>query len=125
MNNIHLTKVNEIKKEIKDLIDELKQTNYTYIPKRHSNDPEDSTFIQLQNKYTFLSKTSKTLFLYIVRETNSQTFNKEAFDSKINELLRLITRIQNSEITQDDASKKVGVMLADEYIPKNLRSADA
>jgi hypothetical protein len=39
----------------------------------------------------------------------------------LNPMLDLILQIQNSEVSQYHASEKVGVILADEFIPSHLR----
>jgi Asp-tRNA(Asn)/Glu-tRNA(Gln) amidotransferase B subunit len=119
---IHNTNVEEIKKEISELIKELQQNQYIQVKKQHHEDKDDPMFTYLKKKYSNISTTSKSLFMLILSETNKPNFHKESFDKKINEILLLISRIQKSEITQDDASKQVGEMLANEFIPSNLRS---
>lgn len=113
--------VDLIKIEINNLFNEIYSLNYILIKKNNADDPDDITCIRLKNKYKCLFNTSKTLFNYILSEINKDNFNKNIFDKKINSMLSMISKIQKSEITQDDASKKVGIMLADEYIPSNLR----
>jgi Asp-tRNA(Asn)/Glu-tRNA(Gln) amidotransferase B subunit len=113
--DIHKTNVEKIKQDIAELIKELKETDYIY-----TKTPGDTMFESLQNKYNYLYKTSKTLFAFIVQEANKTNFSKENFDKKINEILNLILKIQKSELTQNEASEKVGVMLANEYIPAHL-----
>ena len=112
---IHKTNVDKIKQDIFELIQELKETNYIY-----TKMTGDTIFESLKNKYNYLYKTSKTLFTFIVQETNNTNFIKEHFDRKINEIFNLILKIQKDEITQNEASEKVGVMLANEYIPSHL-----
>lgn len=112
---VHNTNVDMIRNNVFDLINELENTNYVY-----TKTPYDPVFESLKNKYNYLHKTSKTLFVFITQETNKKNFSKEIFYRKIDEILNLVLKIQKSELTQNEASEKVGVMLANEYIPANL-----
>lgn len=120
-NTIHNTKVTFIKNEVFDLIKELSLMRYVHKPKRNHNDQDDVNVVYLKNKYKNLSSTSPTLFNLILSEATKNSFDKTAFNNKINEMLDLITNIQSSKISQDDASEKVGVMLANEFIPRHIR----
>jgi hypothetical protein len=122
--NIKDINFNSVKKEIDELISELYLTNYVLVKKNNVQDPDDNNYIIFKTKYKYLFNTSKTLFNYILSEINKNGFNKVNFDFKINEMLYMIHKIQNSEITQDEASKKVGVMLANQYIPNNIRTPE-
>lgn len=122
--SIHNTNVTQIKKEIIELIEELHQNKYIYSKKQHHEDQDHPMFTYLKNKYRTVSSTSNTLFMLILKEANQTHFQRESFDLKVNEILNLISKIQKSETTQDDASKQVGVMLANEFIPTTLRERE-
>lgn len=104
-NNIYDTKINNIKNDVISLINDL--TN--------QNDNEISNF---KNKYSYLYSTSKTLFDYIIKEHDKKTFNKDLFYINLDNMLQNILKIQNKELTQDDASKNIGMLLAKQFIPQ-------
>jgi len=101
-NNIHDTKINKIKLESKNLIKDIEDN--------HSS-------LDFENKYEYLFRTSKTLFNFIIKEHEKSTFNKEHFTEKLNQMLFLIKKIQDDEISKYDASANIGATLAKEYIP--------
>jgi hypothetical protein len=112
--SVNDTNVNIIKKECYDLITELKTT-----------EPEINQGIEyLEQKYNYLFKTSETLFKLIIKDSLQPNFNYNTFENKLNVMLDYILKIQNSNITQNEASEKIGVVVADEYIPKNLYKKD-
>ena len=104
-NNIHDTKVDKIKEQVYNLINEL------------NNNADTDTEI-LQEKYNYLYTTSKTLFNFIIKEHNKQGFDKTLFDRNINQMLSHITRIQKDEISQNNASENIGKLLAKQFIPQ-------
>lgn len=103
-NNIHDTKINRIKLESENMIKDIQKD-------------KDIDLLELEKKYEYLFKTSKTLFNFIIKEHQKSTFNKEHFTKKLNQMLFLIKKIQNDEISKYDASANIGATLAKEYIP--------
>ena len=67
--------------------------------------------------YSYLYKTSRTLFLLILKEKNVN----DTFKQNIKLMLSSISKIQSNEISQNTASEEIGTVLANEYIPSNLR----
>lgn len=72
----------------------------------------------LQNQYSYLHITSKTLFDFIIKNHNLVNQNPEQFNLNLNKMLSCITDIQNNILTQDDASKDIGNLLANQFIPQ-------
>jgi len=72
----------------------------------------------LAKKYKHLSKTSNTLFKFIVYESQKPNFDKAHFDATINMMLDSIEKIQKSEVSQYDASVNVGTHLASKFFPR-------
>lgn len=102
-NNIHDTKVDKIKKDVYDLIEEYKTNKNTE---------------QLEDKYSYLHSTSKTLFNFVIKESVKSNFNKNLFDRNLNEMLKHIVLIQKDEMTQNTASENIGKLLANQFIPQ-------
>lgn len=101
--NIMNTQVDKIKQEVSQLI----------------NDCNDNVNTQvLQKKYSYLYMTSRTLFEFIIREIRKDNFNKVHFDKNLKFMLNCIEKIQNKELTQNDASENVGELVAKQYIPQ-------
>ena len=101
-NNIHDTKVEQIKQQVYDLIEDCQKDNQ-----------ED-----LESKYNYLYSTSKTLFNFVIKESRKSTFNKSVFDKNLKEMLKHIVLIQKEEISQNTASENIGKLLAKQYIPQ-------
>ena len=112
--SIHNTKTDIIRKEIDNLIQELRYTVPT----------ADQGIEYLQNKYNYLYSTSESLFKMIVRESLKPDFDLIIFKQKVSIMLNYILKIQRETITQEAASEKVGVLLGKEYIPKDLYKQD-
>jgi hypothetical protein len=55
---------------------------------------------------------------YIFKEYTKPDFDKKHFDRNLGEMLKYITKIQKSEITQDKASEVIGTLVAKQYIPQ-------
>lgn len=109
-NNIHDTKINRIKLESENMIKDIQdKENINYLAYHGSLD--------LEKKYEYLFKTSKSLFNFIIKEHQNSSFNKEKFTEKLNQMLFLIKKIQDDEISKYDASANIGAALAKEYIP--------
>lgn len=102
--SINNTNVDQIKTQVTELI--LDCINTTL----------DVKF--LETKYVYLYTVSKTLFEFIIRETKSKNFNKSRFDNNLDFMLNYILKIQNNELTQNDASESVGELVAKQYIPQ-------
>lgn len=105
------TNVNLIKQQAYHLIEELLTT-------QPSSPDQGKSY--LENKYNYLFKISPGLFNLITKEALSPNFNLNKFQSKLDIMLKYITDIQASKISQHTASEKVGIVIADEYIPKDL-----
>jgi hypothetical protein len=72
----------------------------------------------LRKRYKHLSKTSDTLFKYIVTNYGTTRFDQDFFSNTIQMMLSKIAEIQSSRVTQQDASEKVGTHLATTFIPQ-------
>lgn len=75
---------------------------------------------EYRDKYQYLQNTSPVLYNFILKETSLDTFNQTVFEHNLDSMLILIYKIQKKELTQDEASRKVGSELADRYIPAEL-----
>ena len=103
--NIRDTKVDVLKSEIDSLLNELHTCTTTKQLKT------------LPVKYNHLYSTSKTLFNHILKEGLKPTFDRKSFDDTISVMLTSVTDIQNSRMSQYEASGVVGTHLAQRYIP--------
>ena len=108
--SIFNTKTDIIKTQINNLIYELRNTE----PK------SDQGIEYLEEKYKYLVDTSESLFKMIIKDSLKPDFNYTLFMKKIHTMLDYILQIQESKITQDKASEKIGCLLGKEYIPKEL-----
>lgn len=102
-NNIHDTKVDKIKQQVYNLIEEYK-TN--------------KNIEELESKYSYLHSTSKTLFNFVIKESSKPGFNKTLFDRNLTEMLKHIVLIQKDEMSQNTASENIGKLLATQFIPQ-------
>lgn len=105
------TDVNIIKKEALNLINELRTTQ----PVSENQGKE-----YLENKYNYLFKLTPALFNLILKDSLANDFDFNNFQKKLDTMLEYITKIKESKISQHSASEKVGIVIADEYIPKSL-----
>ncbi len=105
--NVNDTNTTLIKKQVETFIFDIKY--YTA-----GNDIPPVDFFK--KKFKYLHDTSKSLFKYIYE--NHQDVLKETFASDINKMLDLILQIQNGNISQYDASAKVGEFIGKKYIPQ-------
>lgn len=96
--NIKDTKVDVIKKEVYDLLSEL---------------DNGGGGVNLETKFAYLHKTSKSLFDFIVN--NHSTLNKEKFIINLEMMLTKISSIQSDTITQHKASEHIGVHLYNQF----------
>jgi len=103
-NSIHNTKVEQIKTQVYNLINDIK----------HGENNTET----LQSKYNHLYSTSKTLFNFVHKEAQKSSFNQSQFDKNLDNMLRHITKIQKDEISQHEASENIGKMLAKQFIPQ-------
>jgi hypothetical protein len=109
--NINDTDVDLIKQDINSLLKELEN-----IKTKGDETPNDHLY-RLEKKYKNLKKTSSKLFDFTIKEFQKPNFNKEQFLKTLNMMLDSILNIQNSKISQYDASVKIGTSLANHYIP--------
>ena len=111
--SLNNTNVDEIYNNCRDMISELD----IYFQTHNNLSGIDTN--QLKNKYNHLSETSPTLFKYILREfvTTRNDGDKETkFLDTLNNVLHNLKQIQTGELTQLDASGKVGSFFANNYI---------
>lgn len=109
--NIHDTNVMKIRILISDFINELEET----IEKGHDIvDYED----MYKEKYKYITETSENLYKMIYDQYKISVFDKKFFLKNIETMLQAIERIQQAKVTQYDASKQIGEMLAGHYIPQ-------
>lgn len=109
--NIHDTNVQTIRKQIDDLVVDLKQLT-------DSNETVSDWTESLQRKYKQLHRTSSTLFKFIITNYGTTNFNEAFFNQTIDMMLNKITNIQSYHISQEDASANVGTHLANTFIPQ-------
>lgn len=100
----------------------IKDTNITIVKAEASsllNDIQNNVKdVNFEEKYNVLFTTSKSLFNMIIKDAVKSDFDKKAFYDKLDKMLYYIKKIQDSNITQHNASEKIGEMLASEYIPQ-------
>ena len=75
----------------------------------------------LKNKCPNLHKTSPTLFNYVIKNYNNvkkNTITRDQFQTNINTMFKLILEIQDSKISQYDASVEIGKILGKQYLPQ-------
>mgnify|MGYP003348932768 CR=1 FL=1 len=109
--NINDTKIDIIKENVDKLINDLDD-----IVKNGEN-VSDYEYT-LKKRYKVLEKTSPALFNLIFKEYNTSNFDKNKLQSILNMMLQNIRKIQNSNITQHDASVNIGEHLAQTFIPQ-------
>ena len=103
-------------------VDLIKQQSYHLIEELLTTQPTSPNqgIEYLENKYDYLFKISPGLFNLITKEALLPNFNLNKFQSKLDIMLNYITDIKTSKLSQHTASEKIGIVIADEYIPKNL-----
>lgn len=111
MSSINSVNVEKIEEEMKSMILEIERI-------RSNNEKIDDYNDTLKNKFKYLQKSSDALFKYILTNYGTFNFNKQIFDKNINMMLNLIKKMQNSHLSQHDASVIVGEQLANQYIPQ-------
>ncbi len=109
--SIHKTKVNELRLSIEEMTQDIDE-----IIARNDN-PEDyeNTF---KKKYKNIHETSNTLFRFIIQNYGKPSFNKAFFTNTINMMMSEITKIQQAQTSQHDASVNIGGHLAETFIPQ-------
>lgn len=112
-NNIHDTNVQVIRQQVNDLIDECE----SILANGEKLSDYESIFA---DKYSCLIKTSNTLYKFICNQMQStfKTFNRSVLQQRLDMMLNAILNIQNSQISQYDASVMIGEKLAQDYIPQ-------
>jgi hypothetical protein len=111
--SVNNTNADEIYNNCKDLVLDLDR----YFQKHKTLEGIDKN--ELKNKYTHLSDTSPTLFNYILREfvsTRNDSEKEQKFLDTLNNVLHNLKQIQTGELTQMDASGKIGTFFANNYI---------
>ncbi len=74
----------------------------------------------LKNRFSILFNTSPSLFKFIMKNYQNIKYDQletKKFYDNINMMLKLITDIQESKISQYDASVFIGKNLAEQYVP--------
>lgn len=113
--NINDTNVDIITKQVDDLLYELRA---------HTGGQRiDET--RLQRKYKDLYNTSKTLFNFILKNHNSEKFDKEYFDRTLSLMLGSIRSIQNQSSSVHNESVLIGKHLAHTFIPQYKKEPGA
>ncbi len=109
--NIHDTNVTKLKDEVNKLLTELDE-----IIARRDNilNYEDT----LKRKYKYISDISDNLWKLIITQYTNSTFNKTIFLNNLEMMLSAISNIQQSKITQHNASENIGETLASQFIPQ-------
>lgn len=112
-NNIHDTNVELIREQVNNLIDECESI-------LKNGEPLSNYENLFSEKYKHLISTSTTLYKFICKQMqqNFTNFNKVAFQQRLDMMLNAILNIQNSKISQYDASVMIGEKLAHDYIPQ-------
>lgn len=105
------TNVFLIKEQTYNLLEELLKTQPT---------SSDQGVEYLESKYSYLFQISPGLFKFIIKEALLPNFDLIKFTHKLDIMLDYIKDIKTSKISQHTASEKIGIVIADEYIPKNL-----
>lgn len=109
--NVKDTNVHKVRSDVAKLTEELNDL-------RNRNEDIMSWSDTLSRKYRYLVKTSKTLFNYIIKEYAKDAFDLVFFNRTLEMMLAHITQIQQSDISQHDASVNIGSHLANTFIPQ-------
>lgn len=109
--NIQDTQINQIKQQVQELQKEIE-----ILISRGDNpiDREDT----LKRKFKYLSSTSESLFKLLLHNYGTPRFNPTFFDQTLELMLQKVQDIQQSKVSQHDASKNVGEHLATTFIPQ-------
>ena len=109
--NINDTNVNEIRNQVTSLLDNLDSII------ANNENPTDYD-VTLRKRHKKLLNTSKTLFEFIFKNYTKDNFDKTQFHKNLDMMLNAILNIQNSQLTQHEASVSIGKSLATQYIPQ-------
>jgi len=110
--NINDTNIERVRKDVENMKSELRDMKSEYTL-------TNSDISELEYKYRYLYKTSKTLFNFILKKgSNPHEFDDEYFNRTIDFMLNQIHSIQQSTTSQYDASANVSYHLAKKYIPQ-------
>lgn len=71
-----------------------------------------------KKKYKFLISTSESLYKMIYDQYRLKKFDKTIFMKNLNMMLSALEDIQRMKISQYDASRNVGEVLASQFIPQ-------
>jgi hypothetical protein len=109
--NINDTDVYKIRHLVNEFIQDLDNTI--------KNGDDISNYEDVyKEKYQYIIKTSENLYKMIYNQYQLSNFNKEFFLRNLDIMLKSIEKIQSHQISQYDASKDIGEMLATHYIPQ-------
>jgi len=109
--NIHDTNVVKIRMLINEFINDLEETI------TRGDDISEYEYVY-KKKYSYIIETSENLYKMIYDQYKMSVFDKKFFLKNIETMLQAIERIQQVKVTQYDASKEIGEMLAGHYIPQ-------
>lgn len=109
--SVHNTNVDVIQQQVESLLEDCKKIV-------DNNEDLSHHKYRLERKYNYLFQTSSALFKYIVNQYGTDRFDQTTLDNNLNMMLAAIRRIQESKVTQYDASAEVGDFLAQQYIPQ-------
>lgn len=109
--NINDTNVSLLKIEVENLKNDMDKII-------HDGESIDDWESSLKKKYSTLSSTSNTLFMYIIKNYNTNRFNEEFFNKTLNMMFNKIEEIQKFKTEQNDASIEIGEHLAKTFIPQ-------
>ena len=74
--------------------------------------------VVLKEKFNEYFKSCPSVFDMAIKHYNSPNFDKTQFMQIISNMLTYIKKIQMKELTQNEASEKIGTILANKYFPK-------
>ena len=116
--NIYDTDISLIRMQCFDLLFDVRNGKITI------NELLDNTNLEynlIDNDYTILQKTSRSLYNLIIKDGLNPNFNQKEFDANLDMQLILIKKIQDKKISQDKASELVGKGIANQYFPKGAK----
>lgn len=108
--NIQDTNVSLLRSEIKNMKDDIDKIV-------SDGETSEQWLDTLKRRYSNLSSTSNTLFMFIIKNYRTSRFNEEFFNKTIDMMFSKIQEIQNLKTDQNDASIKIGEHLAKKFIP--------
>ena len=120
--NINDTNIERVRKDVENMLNDIRGNDIRGNDIRGNDirgNVSNVDVAEMEYKYRYLYKTSKTLFNFILKKVNdSESFDDEYFRKTINFMLQQIQDIQQSSTSQYDASANVSYHLAKKYIPQ-------